>query len=316
MGRIKSVLQNCKFLNDTYTKWKWREHRVSYGQEYPDQTFYVIRRARCKIGLFSHVMTNAGLIEYAVNHGWIPVVDMQNTGNTYLADDQIGRVNAWELFYDQPAGYTLDDIAHARNVILSSGLITAQSEYPGSEVAYDAEALRRWRKVFHQYIQVNKDLLPLYEADRQRLFGTRRVLGVLARGTDYTHQRPSRHPVQPTTEQLIVKITQVMQEQNCEQIYLATEDAEIYQDLKQTFGHQLVALDTERYTIQDGENINDQHQNRENDAYLKGREYLETIWLLSQCQCLVAGCVGGTYGALLMSEGYDYQYVFDLGVYP
>ena len=37
--------------------------------------------------------------------------------------------------------------------------------------------------------------------------------------------------------------------------------------------------------------------------------------LLARCDCLVAGSVGGTYGALLMSKGYDYEYVYDLGVY-
>ena len=52
-----------------------------------------------------------------------------------------------------------------------------------------------------------------------------------------------------------------------------------------------------------------------NDKYLKGREYLINILLLAKCNCLVAGSVGGTYGALLLSEGYEYQFVFDLGFY-
>ena len=37
--------------------------------------------------------------------------------------------------------------------------------------------------------------------------------------------------------------------------------------------------------------------------------------LLSDCSCLLAGNVGGAHGAMLMSRGYEYRYVFDLGMY-
>ena len=54
---------------------------------------------------------------------------------------------------------------------------------------------------------------------------------------------------------------------------------------------------------------------RKNDKYLRGREYLINILLLSECDCLVAGSAGGTYGALLIGKEYEYQYIYDLGVY-
>ena len=53
----------------------------------------------------------------------------------------------------------------------------------------------------------------------------------------------------------------------------------------------------------------------EQERCLGGRAYLINILLLAKCNCLVAGSVGGTYGALLLSNGYEYEYVFDLGVY-
>ena len=75
---IKKQLQKITILNSIYTKWKWRERRTSYGSDYPEQTFFVIRRAYCKVGLFSYVMTNMGLTDYALKKGYIPVIDMQN----------------------------------------------------------------------------------------------------------------------------------------------------------------------------------------------------------------------------------------------
>ena len=121
---IKKQLQKITILNSIYTKWKWRERKTSYGSDYPDQTFFVIRRAYCKVGLFSYVMTNMGLTDYALKKGYIPVIDMQNGRNTYLSEERVGKENAWEYFFKQPAGYTLQDIKKAQNVILSDGLIT------------------------------------------------------------------------------------------------------------------------------------------------------------------------------------------------
>ena len=125
---VKKVFQKITFLNEPYTRWKWRERRVSYGKENPDKTFYVIRRASCKVGLFSHVMTNMGLVKYALDRGYIPVIDMQNTKNTYLEPDQVGKVNAWEFYFEQPCGYSLRDIKKSKNVILSNGLITKEND--------------------------------------------------------------------------------------------------------------------------------------------------------------------------------------------
>ena len=106
-----------------------------------------------------------------------------------------------------------------------------------------------------------------------------------------------------------------MDKYRCTYIFLATEDQEIFNDVKRYFGDKLLALDMTRYVTLGKQNINDMCSERNNDKYLKGREYLLSIWLLSQCNCLVAGNVGGTHGALLMSPGYDYSYVFDLGLY-
>lgn len=39
----------------------------------------------------------------------IPVVDMQTFTNIYLRKDEVGHVNSWEYFFEQPAGIRLDE---------------------------------------------------------------------------------------------------------------------------------------------------------------------------------------------------------------
>ena len=100
---------------------------------------------------------------------------------------------------------------------------------------------------------------------------------------------------------------------SCNQVYLATEDADIYDKLKKAFGKMLTAPDTKRYTTKENQNINDLEAKE--DKYLKGKEYLLSMMILSGCDCFVAGNVGGTHGAMLMSRGYEYCYIFNLGKY-
>lgn len=310
---FKQRLQNITILNRIYTGWKWRERKISYGEMYPDKTFFVIRRAYCKVGLFSYVMTNMGLVDYAVGKGYIPVIDMQNYRNTYLEDERIGKENAWEFFFKQPCGYSLEDVKNAKNVILSNGLIREKNSYPDFNIIENETVFAYWHQVFQKYFKVTDEIANEFQRLRRELLGEGKVLGILARGTDYVSSKPKGHPIQPTAEQVIEKAHEIMKSYSCDKIYLATEDADIYERLREVFGEKLVAPDTKRYITSSGQNIND-FVDKDN-KYQKGKEYLLSIMILSSCECLVAGNVGGTHGTMLMSKGFEYSYIFDLGKY-
>lgn len=316
MSVIRNIAKKNKLINDLYIKYKWREKRISYGEENPDKTFYVIRRARGNSGLLSYVMTNLGQIKYAVDNGYIPVIDMQNEGNTYLSEEQIGQTNAWEMFFEQPCGFGLSDIDKSKNVVLSYGLIDDRLGFPGDRTLLNTYELDAWKNICKEYIIVKADLKKAFEKKRNEIFDGKRVLGVLARGTDYVVNKPHGHTVQPTVEQLLPQINEVIDKYKCDSIYLATEDEDIYDRLEREYKERLIAPDVARYSLKNGENINEMIIKDSDSMYIKGREYLESIWMLSMCNCLVAGNVSGSLGASLMSEGYEYSYIFDLGIYP
>lgn len=313
--KLKERIQKIDCINQLYTIWKWRQKKVSYGKEHSEQTFYVIRRASCKVGLFSYVMTNLGQIEYALQKGYIPVIDMQNNANTYLEENQIGKINAWELFFKQPCGFGLDDIMKSKNVILSCGLITEKSEYPAQKILNDQKEFKRWHELSRMYLKPKDSLKQITEQLKEEMFQKRRVLGVLCRGTDYVRMKPHGHPVQPTIEQMFEKTDEMMEKQKCEWIFLATEDDSYYQAFRRRYGERLKITDAKRCKDTGKFNINDVAYDRPDDRYLKGRDYLINIMLLAECDCLLAGAVGGTYGALLLNERYDEKFIFDLGVY-
>ncbi|MBQ7577340.1 MAG: hypothetical protein IJT21_03615, partial [Synergistaceae bacterium] len=54
---------------------------------------------------------------------------------------------------------------------------------------------------------------------------------------------------------------------------------------------------------------------RPNDKYLRGLEYLVSMLFLSTCSGFITSITSGSTGVMCLSEGFDYLYVFDLGIY-
>lgn len=294
----------------------WEEHKVRYGKANQDKTFYVIRRRDLYCGLFSLFLTNLVRIDEAVKKGYIPVVDMQNDFNIYLAEDKIGKENAWEYFFKQPAGYSLKDISDSRNVIIGSGAVPVM--FPYLDVKFlmgETGELQYWRNLTRKYIGLSDKAKQFIDDEYDRLFDKGdKVLGVKCRGTDYAKGKPKNHPVQPTPRQAVEKAEEIFREQNCTKVFLATEDAEFYEIFTERFGDKLITNKTS-YMEYQGSSTGKEEYEQADGGFKAGMEYLTTTVLLARCDCLCAGCVSATVGALLLTEGYEYTYLFDLGIY-
>jgi hypothetical protein len=104
---------------------------------------------------------------------------------------------------------------------------------------------------------------------------------------------------------------------NCNYIYLATEDADIYLAFEKEFSSQLIIDESYRWTqkeLLDGKSNSDLFSSTK-DKKDEGIEYLTQIFLLSRCVSFVGGNTRGTLAALLMTEGFENYFVFDLGLY-
>lgn len=294
----------------------WSEHTVRNGTENPEKTFYVIRRRDLYCGLFSLVLTNLVRIDEAIKKGFIPVVDMQNDFNIYLAQDRIGKENSWEYFFKQPAGYSLEDISRSRNVIIGSGAVPTM--FPYLDVKFlmgETGELEYWRGLVKKYIVLSDRAKELIDNEYEKLFGKDdKVLGVKCRGTDYAKGKPKNHPIQPTPEQAVEKAEEIFIQQNCTKVFLATEDAEFYDIFSKRFGDKLITNKVDYMEYKGGSTGKEEYE-QENGGFGAGMEYLTTTMLLARCDCLCAGCVSATVGALLLTEGYQYTYLFDLGIY-
>lgn len=297
--------------------YKWRERMTHPGKDDPDRTFYVIRRHADSAGLFSFAATNLGSIKEGIDRGMIPVVDMQNWKNPMLEPEEVGKVNAWELYFEQPCGYGLQDIAGARNVMLSfiePPGTHGHEKYPDYNMVCRPEELAMWRDAASRYLIIRPEIEEKVQAFCSSNLSGHKTLGVLCRGTDYIQKRPFNHPLQPKTDAVIRKCREVCDQYGCDQIYLQTEDETIWEAMQEAFPGKIISYQKRRIHVEQGQNIN-AAGNAMMPPYERNREYLIAICILASCDCLVAGAAGGTYGALLLTKGFEYEYVFRLGRY-
>lgn len=319
ISRNMNIVQYVKkiyVLNELYTRFKWRERRISKGNENKDKIFYVVRRPPSEVGLFSYVLTNLGMIQYAIDRGYIPVVDMQNYKNTYLENSEIGEKNSWEYYFAQPCGYALNNIAHSKKIILSGLETMSVCGYPGYSIVMDYKVREKWRSLFSKYIRVRPEIMSEAEEIFDKYSTGDKILGVLCRGTDYIQLKPKEHPIQPTVDMMVKKVREFIAKYKCNKIYLATEDEKIYQQFKAEFGDKLWVTNAMRYINIEDQKLSESEEFKRINKLENGKNYLINIILLTKCHYLVAGCVGGTYGALLMKDGkYEEEYIFKLGFY-
>lgn len=295
------------------------ERHVSWGSDYPDKTFYVVRRPNYW-GLMSIYVMYLRYFDYALRRGWIPVVDMQTTPNLYLDENELNQHNAWEYFFEQPCGYCLDDISHAKNVVLSSRQLLLAEDYTIDWTSLENEhVLRKWRSLASRYLRYSQNAKQYIAEAENEVFPSNEhrnhFLGVYCRGTDYTALKPKGHAVQPSPEMAIEKVRAVADGRDYSHIYLVTEDEDVLKLFKRAFGEKLLTLDAQRYKAS-GDYIWQKEEMLNRSRVQNGLEYLASMHLLTQCGGFIGGVTGGTAALMLMlQKPYDYQYLWNLGRY-
>ena len=296
-------------------KINWKKHYYRFGIS--RKKYYIIRRSASGTGLFSLVNTHLGHIEYAVKHSYIPVIDMQNYENCYLEPENIGKINAWERLFENPADVDIEDAYAGKCVLLSSGDPTESR--PDDDIAFfnnEGGKLDYWRELAHKYIRINSSIRNEIDIEYNKLVTKEdRVLGVLVRGTDYVDRKPYEHPVQPDINDVIEKSHLWMDQYACNKIFLATEDKEIAEKFRKEFGDAYITNERQYVEYESGLSTPEIKIDRENDCFLKGKEYLTTIEMLSRSNVFIGGRTSGTVGAFLLSNGFEHSYVYAIGRY-
>lgn len=293
-----------------------KEFKIKGGEKYPNITFFIIRRDYSKVGLFSMYNTNAGYIKYALDKGYIPVVDMQHYSNCYLEASDFGNKNSWEFYFKQPTTYSLREAYQGKNVIVSNiGICEIR---PNDHMSYFNNIngeLEVWRRIAKENIIIKEDIWD--EAKRKYLAATNgeRTLAVSIRGTDYIKLEPPEHPIQPSMRQVLNDVRKIFNEEKCKYVYLCTEDSKIIAYFKENLGNKCFINERRLVDYKDG-SIIEKTINEKANRYEDGKQYLITMLILVFADVLIASRASGTVAMEMISDGWDKQVIYNLGRYP
>jgi hypothetical protein len=285
----------------------------SFGEENPDKIFLVIDAYYANLGLFALFGKAECVARYAKALGYTPVICIKKAEDSMYSDYKGDDI--WSKFYNQPEGYTMQDVLQSKHVCFTSGF------YNGSIQSYIMNLVSEGTTLSWQD-GIYSDRVREYISEREERFlpYPEKTLGVLARGTDYVNTHLPNHTIHATKEMLCEKIDELLAERDdLEYIYLATEDADYCKYFKERYGEKIYFTDQKRYVTKPGELLAQHHlkDKERSDGFTMGVEYVLSINLLSKCNSLLAsgGCAG--VGEALKENGNKYKstFVFELGRY-
>ena len=288
------------------------------------QTYYVITYDGTKLGLFCLYKYIISHVMYAVEHGYIPVVDLHSAKTQYFKDGREYWDNPWEYYFKQPYNISPQDMNKNNHIIFSPNTCWGDDKFkiypallPLSK--NDSHKKNQYLDEYHKYLRFTPEIKRYLNKELKLLFGDERdILGIIVRGTDFIETKPKGHAIQPTAEQIIEKVKELQKKLHFKKIYLATEDANIYDKIKTAFGNMVIDNNQYMYKSVGGKWIADFPCDRKDHFYNLGKEYIRSIYLLSQCKYLIGGRANGTVAVWIMTNGFktfDYVYLWDLGYY-
>lgn len=255
-------------------------------------------------GIWNKVFTAA---RYAKAKGYIPIFMIISSNDNIYSDFEGDDI--WNKFFNQPEGYSVQKIRQSNYIVISPNMnILNVMRYVMDEYSEGTELV--WPSgIFNQavmdYIEERrKKFLPCPE----------KTLGILLRGTDYKNPLPG-HSKHATVEMVVEKIEEVKDSWDFDRMYLATEDAEICREMKERYGDRISFTDQERYTVEPGQLLVELHDDKkEGEGFRLGVEYLCSVTLLAECNCLIASGACGALSEALRQNGDKYQnmFVFEL----
>ena len=299
----------------------YEELEFSFGELNPKKTIYVVRVPYTKSGIFAIIHT---LFENLIDlpSEYDVFFDLMHYDTTYMKNGELGIKNVWENWFKQPCGMSATEVYNSKCVILSP---MGERFMTPKFFRKDKNMLKKYSDAYRKYIIPNEVFSKILEEERKKIFkDNKKVCGVIYRGTDYLKLKPYMHSIHPDCDKMISKVKELRKKWKFDKIYLSTEDAIGQKRFIEEFGEDILYSERElidKYpTSSAGVKFQDAivniKFNRENDEYLKGVEYLRQVYILAECQGLITADNTSLVGAMLISGGFDEEYVFDdLGIY-
>lgn len=327
MSKIERIKYWLYIKLRKYKFWKKRKEialhnpkKLSYGNENPKKTFYVARRFSEVEGHCSMLMTMLGHFYLADKMGMIPVVDMKNYYSELWQDvSKRGKENSWEYFYEQPAGYTLEDIEKSRHIFLSDGVHARKA--PSYRTTCDSDKeIEFWNKVYRRFIRLNPQTKSIVDNEMAilNISGKKLMAVAIRRGIEWGHLVKDKgfecYYNVPSVTTIIEDAKRLKEEWQCDGVFLTIDDEEGLELFKKEFGENLyyIKRDRRQYFINGQPNpIAEKGFQPQESIYEREVKYLSELFLVSKCNYFLGTRSSTTLGALVIKgEKFKNTYLY------
>ena len=294
------------------------EHYLKQGDS-QKPTYYIIRYMSETASLSEIYSMTAGHICRALSKSWLPVVDMQNYPNPYLAPEKLGQENSWEYYFEQPLKINLEQAYNGENVVLSDGYkVEPCPDYSRNLLERTDDRLAEWRMLVKWgFLKINPALTEEITGTGEELFLPKeRVLGVILQGKNTSDKKIAGQPVSPSAEFAAHATASKFKEWKCNKIFLSTEDPDVREVFKNKFEDKCIILDQSDVEYYNSDATTELEGSApENKFFVRGKKYLTQMLLLSKCNSLIAErCLDAT-NVMLTASKFANTYFFNLGSY-
>ena len=282
-------------------------------KDYTNNKFLILQHTCSTCGLFSFFKVSLGCINKYLSEGFIPIVDIKSYPNVVNGFNTI-KSNYWELFFEQPWGYTLDEVLKNAKYLETLNYTWEKCKNWPDPKSMPFEEVKRyyWHNIARKYVPIKKNLLDLTNKLMNKLFkNSKNILGVLARGTDYISMKPKNHPVQPNISD-IINDTKIMDDKyDYDYIFFSSED-EIYRNkFSKSFPNKIKQINSKIV-------VNYNYSRRKYLGYndnVKGNIEYNKIIILSKCLDIITVRCNGSAGIFILSKGFRNAKIYNLGIY-
>ncbi|MBP3366694.1 MAG: hypothetical protein J6K96_06820 [Treponema sp.] len=278
---------------------------------------YVIRpRTDCVEGLLSLFLGVMKNIVFAHEKNLQFYIDFKRYKTQYSVSD---AENAWEYFFKQPS---LQEVNLKKTNYILSGFTFRQlknkTDLFSECVFYNNEIKNKSKQLIRKYIFFSDLVKERLDKEFAILkYDITEAIGVYLRGTDYVKLKPSGEPVQPGVEQVSLQIDTFLEKYPNSNIFLVTEDYEIYSFLDEKYKEKLFIKENDTFIHNfSGDNFLSKSEVLNDDRIERGINYLVKIILLSYCKYFISSITNGSISAYLLKDGnFTDEYIFNLGHY-
>lgn len=270
----------------------FRLRQRHYGPANLEKTIYYIEEDNASLGFFAMYRYWLEYLYFADICGYTPVIHAGNNF-TYREKKPVNKTtNPFEYYFLQPATISIKEAKISSKVIQSDIVHRKMVEliFTGKvcNYKYNNRYLYMMGHIVKKYIKFNDYTKRYISKSVEKLgFSNERVLGVHIRGTDF-RAKYDNHPMYVTEDDCFEEINRILEKNNYNKIFVATDDKRILANFVRKYGEKIIFYkDVERSSV--NKSVAFSHNSREHHKYLLGLEVIRDMYTLSKCDSLVAG---------------------------